>query len=261
MAWATAARAALACCPGTCAHTPPRAHAAAQALPLYALEDHNRRLRAIKYTPQHAHCVAALYGPLVPPNTGAAALQLGCVCCAAACVCVCVLCDNCMGGCLLVATSPQPPDTHTHIHTRARALTRTPTHTAPTPRPASRCGGDPGSRSGPSAAALVAHCRHRCRDGAGGGAARRQEAQAGGQPHQGGLWGSTHTHTPARTRARTHTQRHRHTARARLQRTTSTPCSDHCASTRARRRPVHAGTQAHRVCGRPVQQPAGGVAL
>ncbi|KIY94899.1 putative Ribosome biogeneis protein BMS1 like protein [Monoraphidium neglectum] len=48
-----------------------------QAIPLYALEDHNRRLRAIKYTPQHMHCVAAVHGPFAPPNTGVVALQAG----------------------------------------------------------------------------------------------------------------------------------------------------------------------------------------
>ncbi|KAI8474956.1 MAG: ribosome biogenesis protein BMS1-like protein [Monoraphidium minutum] len=45
--------------------------------PIYALEDHNRRLRAIKYTPQHMHCVAAVHGPFAPPNTGVVALQAG----------------------------------------------------------------------------------------------------------------------------------------------------------------------------------------
>ncbi|KAF6264611.1 hypothetical protein COO60DRAFT_73335 [Scenedesmus sp. NREL 46B-D3] len=46
-----------------------------QSIPVYALEDHNRRLRALKYTPQHCHCLAALYGPLAPPNTGVVAIQ------------------------------------------------------------------------------------------------------------------------------------------------------------------------------------------
>ncbi|KAF8060362.1 BMS1 [Scenedesmus sp. PABB004] len=46
-----------------------------QSMPVYALEDHNRRLRALKYTPQHAHCLAALYGPLAPPNTGVVAVH------------------------------------------------------------------------------------------------------------------------------------------------------------------------------------------
>ncbi|KAL6757413.1 hypothetical protein V8C86DRAFT_1690558 [Haematococcus lacustris] len=46
-----------------------------QSLPVYALEDHNRRLRAIKYTPEHMHCMAAVYGPLAPQNTGVVAIQ------------------------------------------------------------------------------------------------------------------------------------------------------------------------------------------
>ena len=32
-------------------------------------------MRAIKYTPQHSHCMAAVYGPLVPPNTGVVCIQ------------------------------------------------------------------------------------------------------------------------------------------------------------------------------------------
>lgn len=46
-----------------------------QSIPVYALEDHNRRLRSLKYTPQHCHCLAAVYGPLAPPNTGVVAIQ------------------------------------------------------------------------------------------------------------------------------------------------------------------------------------------
>ena len=41
-----------------------------QSMPVYAVEDHNRRLRSLKYTPEHMHCVAAVYGPMAPPNTG-----------------------------------------------------------------------------------------------------------------------------------------------------------------------------------------------
>ncbi|KAF5838557.1 BMS1-like protein [Dunaliella salina] len=46
-----------------------------QSLPLYALEDHNRRLRSIKYTPEHMHCIAAVFGPIAPQNTGVVAIQ------------------------------------------------------------------------------------------------------------------------------------------------------------------------------------------
>eukprot|EP00239_Pterosperma_sp_CCMP1384_P001732 CAMPEP_0197846034 /NCGR_PEP_ID=MMETSP1438-20131217/2861_1 /TAXON_ID=1461541 /ORGANISM="Pterosperma sp., Strain CCMP1384" /LENGTH=1206 /DNA_ID=CAMNT_0043457543 /DNA_START=45 /DNA_END=3665 /DNA_ORIENTATION=+ len=41
-----------------------------QSLPMYALEDRNGRHRAVKYTPEHMHCIAAFWGPLSPPNTG-----------------------------------------------------------------------------------------------------------------------------------------------------------------------------------------------
>ena len=33
-----------------------------QSLPVYSTEDHNGRQRMIKYTPQHMHCTATLYG-------------------------------------------------------------------------------------------------------------------------------------------------------------------------------------------------------
>jgi ribosome biogenesis protein BMS1 len=39
-------------------------------MPVYATEDHNRRLRALKYSPEHMHCMAALWGPYLPPGTG-----------------------------------------------------------------------------------------------------------------------------------------------------------------------------------------------
>lgn len=48
-----------------------------QSLPMYAVEDHNRRLRQLKYTPEHMHCIATVYGPLAPPNTGVVAVQVG----------------------------------------------------------------------------------------------------------------------------------------------------------------------------------------
>ncbi|EFJ46282.1 hypothetical protein VOLCADRAFT_62777 [Volvox carteri f. nagariensis] len=46
-----------------------------QSLPVYATEDHNRRLRMLKYSPEHMHCIATVYGPLAPPNSGVAAVQ------------------------------------------------------------------------------------------------------------------------------------------------------------------------------------------
>ena len=44
-------------------------------MPVYAMEDANKRSRMIKYTPEYMHCQAAFYGPAVPPNTGLLAIQ------------------------------------------------------------------------------------------------------------------------------------------------------------------------------------------
>eukprot|EP00899_Mesostigma_viride_P005993 jgi/Mesvir1/15395/Mv06582-RA.1 len=46
-----------------------------QTVPVYALEDRNGRHRMLKYTPEHMHCLANIYGPLVPPRTGIVAFQ------------------------------------------------------------------------------------------------------------------------------------------------------------------------------------------
>ena len=46
-----------------------------QTMPVYAMEDSNKRLRMVKYTPEYMHCQADFYGPAVPPNTGLLAIQ------------------------------------------------------------------------------------------------------------------------------------------------------------------------------------------
>ncbi|KAL7684327.1 putative ribosome biogenesis protein Bms1/Tsr1 [Plasmopara halstedii] len=46
-----------------------------QSLPLYSIEDTNERHRFLKYTPEHMHCHATIYGPMCPPNTGVLAFQ------------------------------------------------------------------------------------------------------------------------------------------------------------------------------------------
>lgn len=40
-----------------------------QTIPVYSLDDPGGRARAIKYTPDHAHCGATFYAPAAPPNT------------------------------------------------------------------------------------------------------------------------------------------------------------------------------------------------
>jgi len=43
-----------------------------QTLPLFSIEDRNdKRMRMLKYTPEHMHCVMTTYGPTVPANSGA----------------------------------------------------------------------------------------------------------------------------------------------------------------------------------------------
>lgn len=46
-----------------------------QSLPVFTTTDANDRERHLKYTPQHMHCTATFYGPLVAPNTGILAYQ------------------------------------------------------------------------------------------------------------------------------------------------------------------------------------------
>ena len=45
-----------------------------QTCPLYSMKDGSRN-RLIKYSPEHLHCLATFYGPLVPPGTGICAFR------------------------------------------------------------------------------------------------------------------------------------------------------------------------------------------
>ncbi|EIE20399.1 DUF663-domain-containing protein [Coccomyxa subellipsoidea C-169] len=46
-----------------------------QSVPVYAIADQNDRHRMLKYSPEHMHCLANIYGAMAPPNTGVLAVQ------------------------------------------------------------------------------------------------------------------------------------------------------------------------------------------
>ncbi|KAJ3399529.1 Glycoside hydrolase 2 (Mannanase, beta-galactosidase), partial [Chytridiales sp. JEL 0842] len=46
-----------------------------QSIPIFSINENNTRNRMLKYTPEHMHCLATFYGPVIPPNTGFCTFQ------------------------------------------------------------------------------------------------------------------------------------------------------------------------------------------